>query len=490
MELKDCKVGMLVVANHEQMHLARHREEFPIGQTFAIMAVHEDDGIIEVNGINGERFSLLPKRFNPALDPAFFHVGDVVRRKLQYQVANWRYGDDEVIITESFVIGNRLGARLAPREGLDGRIGIRAGGQDIAVWQANKFEFIRHAGVPVIRAKVDGVFEPGDKVEHKDIKGVTYTVKNYFPDTGKVTIVESPGTYDAKSFKHAVPAGIPIAPAPKPKPPEFILPDHDQVLMDKLTKEAGGSVCSYAYKTFPGGERRVDAGAACHAGLGYHGNGQKIQALACNVSHHYNQLPKNIQPFYQQHTEYILNESPWAKYFHKRAIEDVLASGVFMDVDNPHNHVVGACIALRVGHEHTPETVLTVFAKAIELGYSKHVAFVVAHTTSLDNGKLNPLHNNGWHHCINSDHNVKQLGEFFKNGYTREVDGSKTKDGFVRYHVQDVVADNGGGSVSDSYKKAKGAKEGNGQWGAKTIEMEGDWKDSLKALCDVLVPYF
>lgn len=492
MEFKDCAIGIEVVPNFAEMSPAQ-RQTFTEGKSYIIHSLFGD--LIRIEDDNGVLRSLNPKRFNPAIvyDEDFFYVGDIVKRKADSP--KQELGVGELRVTKAIYPG--FPANQIPRnraagifevERLDG-VALR---QDRS-WSACNFDFVRHAGPAIIPKKIDGVFEPGDKVYHVPSgKYAVFTIKGYFPDTGKVTVEEAPGVYAAKSFAHVQNAQAKPAP---PKPPEPVWPELDESLMDDLTKQSKGGVCNYALKTVKGA-KHIQPSAACHAGLGAYAvpTGERVHTLACNVSSHYNLMDDETKKYYAQHTEYIINESPWAKYFHKRPIEDVLKGGVFMDVSNPHSHVVTACIALRMGHEHSPKTKMKVFARAIELGYNKHIAFIVAHTTTFDGNKVVPWHNGGWHHCINSDHNAKSLCEFFQNGYTRGMKEAHTKDGLKRYEIQSLVAAHGEQDgvkrIRDNYLNAKGAKTVKGKWGEDEVVLADDFDTSLSSLCETLVPFF
>ena len=342
------------------------------------------------------------------------------------------------------------------------------------------------------RVKVEGVFEPGDKVwysphmEQPVYLRKIYTIKRVNGD--KVSLEEVITEYKANLWVHA--EIVEAAPVPK-KVVEPVWPELDEELMDKLTKASRGGVCNYALKN-TAGRADVLPNAACHYRLSGGAITGKVHTLACNVSSHYKELEKDIKPLYVQHTEYVLKESPWAKYFHERDIKKVLEGGVFMDVSHPHNHVVTACIALRMGHEHFPARKLMVFARAIELGYNKHIAFIVAHTTiTNDAGNVVPYYNNGWHHCINSDHDAKELCEFFQKGYTRGMDQEPTKNGLIRYEIQNTVApSNTGNAIKHVYAKANGSRIEKDKWGEDVLIPVQGFDESLKSLCDTLVPYF
>ncbi len=493
MEFKDCAIGVEVVPNFAEMTIGQ-RQAFTEGKSYVIHGFLGD--IIRIMDDNGIFRALHPKRFNPAIvyDEDFFYVGDIVKRKEDYPEKE--LGTGELRVIKAGYPG--FPANQIPRNRAAGTFGVeRLDGVGIDEqannWSAKNFDFVRHAGPAIMPKKVDGVFEPGDKVHHiPSGKVKVYTIKGYFPDTEKVTIEESPGVYAAKSFSHV--QNEQAKPIP-PKPPEPVWPELDESLMDDLTKQAKGGVCNYAIKTVKGAKHLTTPGA-CHAGLGayYVPTGERVHTLACNVSSHYNPMDDETKKYYAQHTEYIINESPWAKYFHNRPIEDVLKGGVFMDVSNPHSHVVTACIALRMGHEHSPDTKMKVFARAIELGYNKHIAFIVAHTTSVDGDKVMPWHNGGWHHCINSDHNAKSLCEFFQNGYTRGMKEAQTKDGLKRYEIQDLVAAHGEQDgvkrIHDNYLNAKGTKTVKGKWGEDEVVVVDDFDTSLSSLCETLVPFF
>lgn len=495
MEFKDCAIGVEVVPNYAEMN-AGQRQTFTEGKSYVIQGIL-DNALINIMDDNGAMRCLRPIRFNPAIvyDEAFFYVGDIVKRKADYPEKELGTGELRVIkagypgFPDNQIPRNRSAGTFAV-ERLDG-IEIE---EHVNNWSAKNFDFVRHGGPAITPKKIDGVFEPGDKVRHVPSgKTKVYTIKGYFPDTGKVTIEEALGTYDAKSFVHEVQAAAKLVP---PKPPEPVWPELDESLMDDLTKKSKGSVCNYALKTVKGA-KHIFPYAPCHAGLAANYAVpivERIHTLACNVSSHYNPMDDETKKYYAQHTEYIINESPWSKYFHKRPIEDVLKGGVFMDVSNPHSHVVTACIALRMGHEHSPDTKMKVFARAIELGYNKHIAFIVAHTTSVEGDKVIPWYNGGWHHCINSDHNAKSLCEFFQNGYTRGMKEAHTKDGLKRYEVQSLVADHGERDgvkrIHDNYLNAKGAKTVKGKWGEDEVVVVDDFDTSLSSLCETLVPFF
>lgn len=344
------------------------------------------------------------------------------------------------------------------------------------------------------RIKVDGVFEVGDKVWYKlhvergDDKRILKQYEVVEIINNRRIRLKGLVDYHVDLWMHVdLPPEPKKAPPPKPEP---VWPELDEELMDELTKCSRGGVCNFALKNTDG-VKVYKPVAACHYQLSGGAITGKVHTLACNVSSHYEKLNQVTKPLYVLHTEYILKESPWAKYFHERDMEKVLAGGVFMDVSHPHNHVVTACIALRMGHEHSPASKLPVFKRIIELGYNKHIAFIVAHTTTRsENDTVIPWNNGGWHHCISSDRNTEELCKFFKNGYSKGMDQKPTKDGLRAYVIQDTVASATGTSLSATYKTAKGMEIKKNQWGEDVEVPVQGFDESLKSLCDTLVPYF
>lgn len=260
-----------------------------------------------------------------------------------------------------------------------------------------------------------------DYVKRKD--GVEGVVINIYP-SGLIRLSTKKGTYKKDGFIKAVP------------PVDVPVVDYD--LLGKLAIGSGQGVCSYVIVD-SNGKIHYARNQACASALGAYGviTENAIKAIGFNISRYLDRVGDYKKEF-NSFLKYVVFESPWSKYYVKDTIENILQKGIFIDVNHPHSHVVAAHIALRIGYEHISSR-LKVFQEALNQGFSGHVAFIVSQSTYLNpDNVLKALDNNGWHHCMSSQHSVNDIVSFFKNGY-EESEEPHTSEGLKRYSIQESI---------------------------------------------------
>lgn len=268
-------------------------------------------------------------------------------------------------------------------------------------------------------------FQIGNQVERYAPSFVSGFIEKLYTGN-RFKLVNRLGTFSAKGFVSME--------------KDSLSSDRDKML-EKLRHIAGG-VCSFAYTTVAG---RVEyhVYAACHAALGKYDvrDTGSIRCLVLDVQNHVAALRHNhINIEYQEYVEYIIKESPWKDMFFDRPIEDIMQSGVEMNIYQPHSRVVSAAIALRVGSEHSDKR-LKVFSAVKKLGFSGNVSFLVSQLFSKDRGDMVPRYEGGWHHCINSGLQVAGLVKFFNEGFfTKDGNGAPTAEGLRPYTIQLSIA--------------------------------------------------
>jgi hypothetical protein len=179
-------------------------------------------------------------------------------------------------------------------------------------------------------------------------------------------------------------------------------------LKDKVKKE-GVKTCSYA-TLYNDDTINWQVGDVCHARL-FYGADKGIKGLFLNVSGHLDK--HNYKEAYKEYIKYITTESPWAKAFLPRPLEKVMEDGVAMDVTQPHNYVISAAVALRVGSEY-PITAREFYA-LVKLGVPCNIAWIVAcYAAQGDKVSTSALH--GGHHVFASGMDVECIKVFFNKG--------------------------------------------------------------------------
>ena len=272
-------------------------------------------------------------------------------------------------------------------------------------------------------------------------------------------------------------------------------------MLEELTGKAkdGADTCSYAIE-FADGKRRFQVRDACHYRIRHHSNdgycvtkndpkGVKPVAVALNIGGHVKQMVDKHIEAYKAHVKYILDESPWSKAFLTRYSDDVMKTGVLMDLTQPYSFVCSAAIALRVGSEY--QASLPIFKELIDMKYSGNVAFIMSHITQLEkDGKYSLRSQGGGHHVFNTGHTSAQFIQFFNEGKLNYDDGAYEDAAGKVYRIQDVIAPQmGHGSLdtkgaignlifNDNKDMVKNVGEG---WGKReTVVMDG-----LLGLCKV-----
>jgi hypothetical protein len=179
-------------------------------------------------------------------------------------------------------------------------------------------------------------------------------------------------------------------------------------LKEKVKKE-GVKTCSYA-TLYNDDAINWQVADVCHARL-FQGADKGIKGLFLNVSGH---LDKHAyKEAYKEYVKYITTESPWAKAFLPRPLEKVMEDGVAMDVTQPHNYVISAAVALRVGSEY-PLTAMEFYA-LVKMGVPGNIAWIVAcYAEKGDKVATSAL--SGGHHVFASGMDVDWIKAFFNKG--------------------------------------------------------------------------
>lgn len=212
--------------------------------------------------------------------------------------------------------------------------------------------------------------------------------------------------------------------------------------LNERVKEKGVGVCSYALE-FESGHTRYQIADVCHARLPWGsnypaGNADKeniLKKVALNISGHYKAFDKNKDK-YKRFVQYIIYESPWKDAFLPSNLEDVIKSGVYLDISKPYSYCVAAAIALRTGSEFRAQ--LEVFDRLIQLNYSPNVAFIVS---SCVNITWNYTDFSGGHHVLNNNNmGLEGMRKFFNEGLLNLNGKSYAKSKAISYSVFDVMA--------------------------------------------------
>ena len=325
-------------------------------------------------------------------------------------------------------------------------------------------------------------------------------VIEYVKPDGRLKLRGFRHLYNRNNFVVVERNRIPVAPAVKPAP-VVKEPPKPKTLLEELTgkvKDVAGT-CSYAIE-FADGKRRFQVRDACHYRIRHHGvdgycsshndpKDVKPVAVALNISGHVKQMVEKHIEAYKAHVKYILDESPWSKAFITRYSDDVMKSGVLMDLTQPYSFVCSAAIALRVGSEY--QASLPIFKELIDMKYSGNVAFIMSHITQLEkDGKYSLRSQGGGHHVFNTGQAVAQFTQFFNEGKLNHDDGKYEDAAGKVYRIHDVIAPSTGnygldakGGIgiqifNDNKDMVKNIGEG---WGKReTVVMDG-----LLGLCKV-----
>lgn len=433
-EIKDFRVGDIVelVKDHYQYKAGTkgiikrtyrikgdvNLDSIPMGGEEHIVVVELPDGLPR---------SWFPHRLKLVLrpDPTHFYVGDTV--KLKENHGRWKRGDICVITrTYNFVdFDNCVDVPSVPMNsdmfleiGNDGffayrftlvkrgfampkAIDVIAPVADVPIKDVPKAE----ESVPIT---FEG-FQPGDMVIYTNEKG-NRLVTNYWYTIAKVypkNLIRVNGFSSLWSTKHFRVVKREPIPVPMKKP---VLSLNQQL---KAKNPAG--LCSFAiqYEKSP---TRFLIAQACHAPMGHwqaHLMKEKVLAVACDVSYHY-RITKHKEAF-KNFIDYIINHSPWKKFYIPKPIDAVLEDGIELDVSKPNSQVVAAAIALRIPHEYSAR--LEQYQMALDMGFSETVAFLVFQFTRINKDNLECYLHGGGHNVISADASNEALLSLFTNGY-------------------------------------------------------------------------
>lgn len=247
-------------------------------------------------------------------------------------------------------------------------------------------------------------------------------------------------------------------------------------LLIELAKRVGINVgrCSYVL-SFTDGTKSYHIKDVCHARLCNGNNkGKIVDFVALNVSGHYK--THSDKEAYKEFVQYITQESPFKECFLPRKLEDILDTGVLLDVSKPYSRCVASAVALRVGSEHPKQAIL--FKKVIDLGFSKEVALILSGFFDDNPESVKYNGNGGGHHFLSQDMSVEDLALFMEKGFHRDLkEKSYVDDCEKTYTIGFAIADrqygkDGYGNIDnfkketmDNFiKKLKGIEKVNGGW--------------------------
>lgn len=223
----------------------------------------------------------------------------------------------------------------------------------------------------------------------------------------------------------------------------------DGSLLGELKRKLGNKdvgVCSYALE-FSKGHKRFHVADVCHARMTFdihnrRDNEKDLVAVALNVSGHIKRMldlyPKHVEN-YKRCVEYILTESPWKSAFVPKPLEEVYASGVYLDVTKEYWFCVAAAIALRTASEHY--TCLPLFRKLLNLNYNPNVAYIVSQFCKEARGKMSFMRHTGGHHVMsNTLTAMDSFVSFFNGGEHKETSGiSYEAAAGQRFQIQALI---------------------------------------------------
>lgn len=250
------------------------------------------------------------------------------------------------------------------------------------------------------------------------------------------------------------PIKVPVAP-----PPPVVKKTMVEQLMAKAGERAG--TCSYAIE-FEDGRIRLQAHDACHARMRYgsrmsagDSDKNKPVAVACYIKGHNNALHVEYREAYKAHVKYMLNDSPWADAWLTKDVDEALKGCAMMDVTKPFSYVCSAAIAMRSGSEYYK--FLPLFKRLLDMKYSPHVAYLMAHMTQVNTGKHTVIHQSGSHHVLHSGMSLDKVVDFFDNKKIYTVDKAYNDSHNAYYQIFKVMAEHDAvkeGSLIDTLRKA------------------------------------
>lgn len=178
-------------------------------------------------------------------------------------------------------------------------------------------------------------------------------------------------------------------------------------LIERVKREGGiRNVCSYALE-FENDVRRFQVNDICHARLTVEGN-RIVKNVALYIGKYSEGVHKEV---YKRFVKYIIDESPWRNAFKDRYNDEMLNTGVYLDVTKPHWYCVSAAIALRSGNEHRKN--LPMFDQLLRMGFSPNVSYL---SSQLINSLDKYTGFTGGHHVFSSSLRPTDFTEFFDLG--------------------------------------------------------------------------
>lgn len=188
-----------------------------------------------------------------------------------------------------------------------------------------------------------------------------------------------------------------------------------KLLLDKLLEKtkAGAGVCSYAMVDTEG-EEQFQVRDICHARLTSQYERKFYRTAVLEVKGHYKE--HKHQEAFKAYVDYVIHRSPWKGAFITRTTDEVISSGIALDVNMGVNYVVSAAVALRIGHEYMQ--LAKDFFELSSSGCPEHLAFL---TASMCNGyqckgQYDIGGQRGSHHVLSSCMSLDNLKAFFFKG--------------------------------------------------------------------------
>lgn len=196
------------------------------------------------------------------------------------------------------------------------------------------------------------------------------------------------------------------------------------ILMDKHMRAHGVGLCGWAWRTEAGDVMKHSA--PCHAVIAYFE--RPVKELCLSVGAQYRNMSGYHREQYARYVDYIVNRSPWKSAFIPAPLDEILETGVYMDVNQPGFIIYAACIALREGNEYRKFTPM--FCEILDKGYHPHTAYILSRgfMGTFDNPMYSGVANG--HRVLSGLSGWPDMFEFFRNGYSEE-----SKEGEAAYKV-------------------------------------------------------
>lgn len=210
----------------------------------------------------------------------------------------------------------------------------------------------------------------------------------------------------------------------------------------KAFKEAAG-VASYAVVLQSKATGKVkllsQINDVCHARIDVHGRELERYDVAALIDFPYNgSFARDGEPMkrYKQYVDYMINRSPWAVAFKAKPVDEVINTGIEMDVEKPAGQVAGALIALRHGTEY-PEKVKS-FVKLLDMGIDEASAWILSFMFNHGKNGFSYGNHTGGHQAIASAMDADVIFKFFKKGFPK-LERKKPYREATKYRVFEAV---------------------------------------------------